>query len=262
MNLKFTGAVLAVAVMASLALVPFDASGESPDIREAELYAGFPFVYSPSGGWADAKASGTALDAGIAWADGTLSGTIDAPGTYLATIESAGKAMEIALTVVQAPNGGAMAGDASDGSAEGITAPTVSALKVSGDGRSVIVSAEVADAEKLTYNWGDGTRSVVTVESVLQGAQHTYREAGAYSVVITAEGPYAAGYAVAMYDAPADALSSTEGHQLLIGVVLLILTASVFAAFIITWDYRLLYVIVALAVINVIALLWFGGFLP
>lgn len=263
MNLKLTGAVLAVALAMTLVLAPSATSAESADVREAELYAGSAFAYSPSGEWADAKASGSALDAGLEWADGTLSGAISAPGTYCAAIESADRSLEISFTVLPAPDTGSD-DDGSDGTSyakpEG---PAVSGLKVSGDGRSIVVSASVTDAQKLTYNWGDGTRSVVSVESVLQGAQHSYRQGGTYSVVITAEGPYATAYATAMYDAPADQPSNDDGKlQLLFTIILLLVNLAIFAAFIITWDFRLFYAAVIMAVIDVIALLYVAGAFP
>ena len=334
MKNNIIGAVLAVAIVVMAAFALPVASGDSPDVREAELYAGSAFAYTPSGDWTDAKASGTALDAGMAWKNGTLSGTIDVPGTYRVSIVKDEASFGIELTVlpivtVNGKTGGTILGDAivvsgakegavvcpvtvggpdgTDVSAEcdrglfafdaekgfvlirdaadidagtytltvkavhesgplyaetclkinveilkasqavGLDAselasfgtrsgsttyvltaeksvtisnpsyaapedPAVSDLDISSDGRSVRVSSSVTDAEEIVYNWGDGTRTVVQAESVLNQAHHTYRQGGTYSVVVSAIGPYSSGYAVAVFDTPADVPEKSEGH--------------------------------------------------
>lgn len=235
MNNKIAGAMLALAVVAALAIAPCAVSADSADIREAELYAGSAFVYTPSGDWTGAKASGSALGAGLEWADGTLSGKISEPGAYEAAIEKEGKTLRISLNVVPAPEGPAYAGDPSEKPADAALA----GFRASGDGRSVIVSAAVAGAEKIYYNWGDGTWTILPVESALQQAQHAYRQGGAYTVTVKAEGPYSSGYAAAMYDAPAVGSDGKAVGGVMVSVLLAMLAVAALAGFLITWDRRL-----------------------
>ena len=197
MNRQFIGAALAILIVTMAALALPSASGDSPDVREAEIYADSAFAYSPSGDWSDAKASGSALDAGLVWADGTLSGSIGTAGAYRAVIEKADGSVTVELTVIPSAS-------VNYGTEDPTPAPKVSDLKVGSDGRTILVSSGVTDAGKLTYNWGDGTWTILEVESVLQAAQHTYRQEGTYTVIVTAEGTSASAYGVAIFDAPAD----------------------------------------------------------
>lgn len=372
---SYVWAALAVAVAILAALALPTASGDSPDVREAEIYQGSAFAYSPSGDWSDATASGTALDAGLVWADGTLSGIIDVPGSYRAVIGTDGRTVEVAIDVlpsvainwrngssmtadsvvvsgskagsivfpvtVAGPDGTTVTADCGDlfafdaeqgfvlkddvkDSAKGtytltVTAshesgplysesvltvtvkvvgaseapgrdaqaiaslgtrtgsvtyvvtssgttpvanasyaapesPSVSGLKVQSDGRDVRVSSSVTDASKLTYNWGDGTRTSLDVQSVLQAAQHTYRDSGSFRVVVTASGPYSDGYAVAMVDSPEEPSESffdVHGWVFLLFAVLALLAIFGFLYF---GDLRMLAVGVVLAALTAITL--------
>ena len=376
MNKQFIGAALAILIVTMAALALPSASGDSPDVREAEIYADSAFAYSPSGDWSDAKASGSALDAGLVWADGTLSGSIGTPGEYRAVIEKADGSLTVELTVlpsvaINRHGGSSMTGDAvavsgskagsvvfpvtiggPDGTvvnadcgdlfafeadtgfvlkddlkdsakgsytltvrashesgplysesaltitvkvvpsseaqgkdaealaslgvrtgsttyvvtSSGTTAiantsyaapedPKVSDLKVDSDGRTVLVSSGVTDAGKLTYNWGDGTRTSLEVQSVLQAAQHTYREGGTYTMIVTAQGPYANGYGVAVIDAPSDASKGFfEEHGWIFLIFAVGALISVFA-FLYTQDPRLLILTVFLAVLTAFTLI-------
>ncbi len=376
MNGKLFGAALAIVIVTMAAFALPSASGDSSDAREAELYAGSAFAYSPSGDWTDAKASGTALGAGMEWKNGTLSGSIDEPGTYRAVFEKADASCAITLNVlpslaineskvsvqkgdsvivsgaeegalvfpvaVSGPDGtevsvecdrGLFAFDADEGfvlardivdsdkgtytltvrashdsgplyaemslevnvriisqaeasglDAEGIASlgsrsgsvtyavtstgtesvsnpsyaapsePAVSGLKLYSDGRDVRITSSVTDATKLTYNWGDGIRTSIAVGSVLNGAQHTYAHGGTYSVVITADGPYSSGYAVAVFDTPGDAQKGLIEEHGLIFILFAVLAALMAVAFFFTRDARML---IALAVSAVLAVLCF-----
>ncbi len=371
---KLFGAMLAVAIVAMAVIALPSASGDSSDAREAELYAGSAFAYSPSGDWTDAKASGTALDAGMEWAGGTLSGRIDLPGTYRAVIEGTDASCEITLKVLPslAINGfggnaqkgdsvvisGAKEGasvfpvtvsgpdgtdvsvecdrslfafdkdegfvlarditdsdkgtytltvsashdsgplyaetslevkvkvitqaDASGLDAEGVASlgtrsgsvtcvvsssgtesvanpsyaapsePAVSGLKLYSDGRDVRITSSVTDATKLTYNWGDGIRTMIDVGSVLNGAQHTYAHGGTHSVVITADGPYSSGYAVAVFDTPDDAPKGFIEEHGWIFIVFALLAILAFVAFYFTRDARMLIALAAFAALAIV----------
>ncbi len=362
---KLTGAALAIAIVVIATLALPGASGDSSDVRGAELYAGSAFAYAPSGDWTDATASGSALDAGIAWEDGMLSGTIGVPGEYSVVLTKGDGSCTVDLTVLSpvAINGGrgnAQTGDAvvvagagagalvcpvsvggpdgtsvsadcdrelfafdsgkgfvlardatasdagryvltvraahesgplyaetsltfdvtvvSSTAASGRTAseiaylgtvsggttyvvtsagteavanpsysspeaPSISAMKVGTDGRDVCVSSSITDAQKITYNWGDGTRSVGTVGSVLNAAQHSYEKGGIYSVTLTADGPQSSGYAVAIFEVPADEESEGFFEEHGWAFVAFIVLAAVSAiAFWFTRDPRLLIV--------------------
>ncbi len=132
--------------------------------------------------------------------------------------------------------------------------PSVSDLKVESDGRNVRISSSVTDATKLTYNWGDGTRTSLEVQSVLQAAQHSYRSEGTFSVVMTADGPYSSGYAVAIFDSPADeskGFFDQHGWIFLVFAVGGLLAAS---ASLYTQDPRLLILAVVLATLTAVTL--------
>lgn len=375
MKRQLIGAALAIIIVTMAALALPSASGDSPDVREAEIYENSAFAYSPSGDWSVAKASGTAIDAGLIWADGTLSGSIGTAGTYRAVIEKADGSVTVELTVlpsvtvnqhsgrtmtgdsvavsgakagsvafpvtiggpdgtvVSADCGGLFVFDAEKGfvlkddltdsakgsyaltvrashesgplyseavltvtveivsaseaqgrDAEGIAslgartgsttyvvtstgtvpvtnasyatpeAPKVSDLKVDSDGRSVRVSSGVTDAQKITYNWGDGTRTSVDVQSVLQAAQHTYRDGGTYTMIVTADGPYASGYGVAVFDAPADGSKGFfDQHGWIFLVFAIGALISVFA-FLYARDPRFLIAAAVLAVLTAVTL--------
>ena len=370
MRNKLTGAALAIAIVVIATLALPGASGDSSDVRGAELYAGSAFAYAPSGDWTDATASGSALNAGIAWEDGMLSGTIGVPGEYSVVLTKGDGSCTVDLTVLPpvAINGGrgnALTGDAvvvagagagalvcpvtvggpdgtsvsadcdrelfafdsgkgfvlardatasdagryvltvraahesgplyaetsltfdvtvvSSAAASGRTAsdiaslgtgsggttyvvtsagteavanpsysspeaPSISAMKVGTDGRDVCVSSSITDAQKITYNWGDGTRSVGTVGSVLNAAQHTYSEGGVYSVTLTADGPQSSGYAVAIFEVPADG-ESHEGH----GWVYILFAIGAVASAVAFWFTRDSRVIVIMAGCAVLA---------
>ena len=362
---KLTGAALAIAIVVIATLALPGASGDSSDVRGAELYAGSAFAYAPSGDWTDATASGSALDAGIAWEDGMLSGTIGVPGEYSVVLTKGDGSCTVDLTVLPpvAINGGrgdAQTGDAvvvagagagalvcpvtvggpdgtsvsadcdrelfafdsgkgfvlardatasdagryvltvraahesgplyaetsltfdvtvvsptaasgrtaseiaSLGTGSGSTtyvvtsagteavanpsysspeAPSISAMKVGTDGRDVCVSSSITDAQKITYNWGDGTRSVGTVGSVLNAAQHSYEKGGIYSVTLTADGPQSSGYAVAIFEVPVDEESKGFFEEHGWAFVAFVVLAAVSAiAFWFTRDPRLLIV--------------------
>ncbi len=374
MNNRMIGAMLAIAAVAMLAFALPSASGDSPDVREAEIYAGSAFAYSPTGDWTDAKASGTAVAAGIEWKDGALTGTIDVPGTYRAAIESSDDSMIVEIKVlpittineysgnvqkgdsivVSATEAGAvvypvivggpdgtevsadcdrslfafdseqgfvLARDATDSDAgeynlsvnirhssgplysesslevrvkvltasrasgldaQGLASesarsgsvtyvvtpngtqsvsnpsyaapsePSVSGLSLSTDGRNVRITSSVTDAQKLTYNWGDGTRTIVDVGSVLNGAQHTYSDGGTHSVVVTAEGPYSSGYAVAVFDTPDDAPKGFIEEHGWIFVLFAVLAMLAAIAFYFTRDARMLFALAAFAVLAIV----------
>lgn len=374
MSGKLIGAALAIIIVTMAALALPSASGDTSDAREAELYAGSAFAYSPAGDWTDAKASGSALAAGMEWTDGTLTGTIDVPGTYRAVFEKTGASSAITLNVlpsltindskVSAQKGdsvvisGAEKGalvfpvtvsgpdgtdvsvecdrqifafdaeegfvlakditdsdkgtytltvrashdsgplyaetslevnvkvitqtDASGLDAEGVASfgtrsgsmtcivssdgtesvanpsyaapsePAVSGLKLYSDGRDVRITSSVTDATRLTYNWGDGIRTMIDVGSVLNGSQHTYAHGGTYSVIITAEGPYSSGYAVAVFDTPGDAPKGFIGEHGWVFIVFAVLALLAAIAFYFTRDARMLIALAAFAVLAIV----------
>lgn len=376
MSRKLFGAALAIIIVTMAALALPSASGEASDAREAELYAGSAFAYSPTGDWTDAKASGSALDAGMEWTDGTLSGVIDTPGAYRAVFEKTDASCEIILKVlpslainesklsaqkgdsvvvsgaekgalifpvtVSGPDGADVSvecdrqifafdaetgfvlardiadsdkgtytltvrashdsgplyaetslevnvkvitqTDASGLDAEGVASlgtrsgsvtcvvtqygaesisnpnyaapsePAVSGLKLYSDGRDVRITSSVTDATKLTYNWGDGIRTMIDVGSVLNGAQHTYAHGGTYSVIITADGPYSSGYAVAVFDTPGDAPKGFIGEHGWVFILFAVLAMLAVIAFYFTRDARMLYATIAFAVLAVVCL--------
>ncbi len=378
MRNRMMGAMLAVVAVAMLALALPSASGDtSSDVREAEIYAGSAFAYSPMGDWTDAEASGTALDSGMKWTDGTLSGTIDVPGTYRAVLQSADDSLTVVIEVlpiatINGHAGTALKGDSvvASGSEEGTivhpltvggpdgtdvtmecdrslfafdaekgfvlarevtdsdagdytltvrahhesgplyvetsltvnvkvlskaeatgldaqdlasfgtrsgsvtyvvttdgiepvsnpsyaapSEPAVSSMRLYADGRDVRITSSVTDAQKLTYNWGDGIRSESEVGSVLNGAQHTYAHGGTYSVVITAEGPYSSAFAVAVFDTPGDAQKGFIEEHGWIFIVFAVLAVLFAVAFWFTRDPRMIIATAASAVLAIVCLI-------
>lgn len=84
------------------------------------------------------------------------------------------------------------------------TMSDVDVLSLSGDPLSVMVSASIGSATKVTYHWGDGKYSVkdgIVTGSAPLGAQYTYDRPGIYEIAIVAENDAGSTVYRVLYDA-------------------------------------------------------------
>ncbi len=98
--------VVAVMVMVTLCTLPATESSAADPVdgrMEVEVYTDTALALSPGGWTTGAKASGSALQAGLEWSDGTLEGTIATPGTYAVTFKDGGRESRIHIDVLERP---------------------------------------------------------------------------------------------------------------------------------------------------------------